>query len=580
MSRTSATAGAAAAIHHAFDAYHQGFRDITRRVGRRFEDRDWSGIRRDTVERADLHPLVIGETLEEVRRRVGPQLTDRAVWSGLKAAYTREILGRDDFELAQTFFNSLSRQVFSHTGVDPAIDYVADDFPLPYKGWEMASARMYALARVDAAAVRRILLDAGFGAPFRDLDGDARLAAERIAAAAERHFQGSRVEAIDVLRPVFYRNRGAYVIGRARRGGQVMPLILALLHGDDGIEVDAVLYSEDEASIVFSFARWYFHVEVDSPREVIGFLRSILPRKRLPELYISIGHTRHGKTEFYRDLMGHIAVSDDRFVVARGQRGMVMAVFTLPSYEFVFKVIKDRFDPPKTVTRHDVMRQYRWVLSHDRVGRMVDFQEFEHLTFPRDRFAPELLDELLEVAAATVHLDGADVVVDHVYVQRKVEPLDLYVRPGGEAARWAAVDLGHTLKDMAAANIFPGDVLLKNFGATRHGRVVFYDYDEICPLTECNFRRLPRARDPLEEMAAEPWFSVGDDDVFPEQIRTFMGLGPELQEVFAEAHGDLFGTGFWREMQERNRRGEIIGFFPYPEERRLRAGRPRAIGGR
>jgi isocitrate dehydrogenase kinase/phosphatase len=504
-------------IHWAFDDHRQQVRAITRRVQQRFERRDWTGIRHDTVERLGLHSRSVGRVWEILREQLGEHVADRSVWASLKEAYTATILGRDDFELAQTFFNSLTRRVFSHDGVDPAIDFAADEFPLPYHGWEMASARMYAVRRVDAGVVRKILEDAGLHAPFRDLAGDSALAAKRIRQALREQHGTEEVEALDVLRPVFFRNKGAYVVGRARRGEEVLlPLLLPIVNRDGGLEVDAVLPTEEEASIVFSFARWYFHADVESPREVIGFLKSILPRKRIAELYISLGYTKHGKTELYRDLVRHIAASDAPFVVSEGQRGLVMAVFDLPSYPFVFKVIKDRFPPQKNTTREKVMEKYREVLLHDRVGRLVDFQDYEHLEIPRDRISPGLLKDLLRDASRDVEVRGDDLVIRHVYVERRVTPLDVYLREAEpEAAEAAISDWGRCIKDLAAANIFPGDILLKNFGVTRHGRVVFYDYDEVVGLTDCNFRPFPVARHEFEEISSETWFAVGRATSFP-----------------------------------------------------------------
>jgi isocitrate dehydrogenase kinase/phosphatase len=548
-------------------------RAVTHRVRQRFERCDWTGIRQDTVDRLGLHGRSIEHTWNALREQLGDQLTERSVWRELKEAYHRAILGRNDYELALTFFNSLTRKVFTHVGVDPSIDFVADDIPLPYRGWEMASARMYAVRNVDPLVVRRVLEDSGFRVPFSNLEADAREAAARLAAGLKEAFGGARIMALDVLRPVFYRNKAAYVIGRARTEKRVVPVILALVQGEDGLEVDAVLTTEAEASVVFSFARWYFHAEVESPREVIGFLRSILPRKRISELYNSLGYGNHGKTELYRDLVAHIAASEDPFVVAPGKRGLVMEVFTLPSYELVFKVIRDRFPPQKTATREEVMAKYRQVLQHDRVGRLVDFHEFEHLTFPRSRFDPALLDELLRLSASTVSVQGDDVIVKHLYVQRRVTPLDIYLRQASpEAAEAAVLDWGRCLKDLAAANIFPGDILLKNFGVTRHGRVVFYDYDEFSPLVDCHFRRIPSARNVEDEMSAEPWYSVADRDVFPQELQRFLGFDGRLREVFLREHGNLFDSAFWRSLQERNRSGEVIDFFPYAEARRL--GRP------
>lgn len=573
MDLESSVVHAADTIHWAFDEYRQRVQAITRRVQQRFERRDWAGIRQDTIERLGLHSRSVGRVCEVLGEQLGERLADRSFWADLKEAYTATILGRDDFELAQTWFNSLSRRVFGHDGVDPTIDFTSDELPLPYHGWEMASARMYAVRRVDAGVVCRIVEDAGFRVPFRDLAGDAELAAGRIRQALRERFGSEEVEALDVLRPIFFRNKGAYVVGRARRreDGGHMPVLLPIVSREAGLEVDAVLASQDEASVVFSFARWYFHADVESPREVIGFLQSILPKKRIAELYISLGYTKHGKTELYRDLMRQVAASEEPFVVSQGQRGLVMSVFDLPSYPFVFKIIKDRFPPQKTATREQVREKYREVLQHDRVGRLVDFQEYEHLEVPRARFAPALLEELLREAAKNVEARGEDVIIRHVYVERRVMPLDVYLRNVDEEEALAAIsDWGRCVKDLAAANIFPGDVLLKNFGVTRHGRVVFYDYDEVGRLTDYRFRPFPRPRHDFEELSAETWFAVGESDVFPEELGRFLGLEGERREAFLAEHGDLFDVGFWRRMQERNRSGEVIEFFPYPDERRLR----------
>ncbi len=359
---------AADTIHRCFDEYLNLFREITRRARKRFERADWDGIRRDTVRRLDLYERMIGDALDALRQQLEEELSDRELWMAIKSAYWREVLGRDDFELAQTFFNSLTRRVFPHDGVDPTIDYTAAEFPLPFRGWEMASARMYAIHRISPEIVVRIVEDAAFQAPFEDLRRDSELAAARIERQVRETFGSLEFEALDMLRPVLVRNKAAYLVGRVRRGDRLMPLVLAILHRGGRLVIDAVLVTEEDVSILFSFARWYFHADVGSPREVIGFLLSILPRKTVAELYISLGYHKHGKTELYRDLMRHVASTEERFTVAPGVPGLVMEVFTLESFGFVFKVIKDFFPPEKPTTRDEIKARYREVLRHDRVG--------------------------------------------------------------------------------------------------------------------------------------------------------------------------------------------------------------------
>jgi isocitrate dehydrogenase kinase/phosphatase len=334
--------------------------------------------------------------------------------------------------------------------------------------------------------------------------------------------------------------------------------------------VDAVLLEEDAVSILFSFAWSYFHVTVERPYDLAHFIKSIIPRKRLAEIYISLGYNKHGKTELYRDLLHHLAATTEQFQIARGEKGMVMTVFTMPAYDVVFKLIKDRFAYPKTATRQDVLNKYKLVFRHDRAGRLVDAQEFEHLQFARARFSDELLAELQKVAAQTVTVTGEQVTIKHAYVERELTPLDIYLREAGdEAAKAAVMDYGNTIKDLAYSNIFPGDMLLKNFGVTRHGRVIFYDYDELTLLQTCNFRIMPQSRYYEDDLSDTPWFNVGEDDYFPEEFANFFGLYGELRETFMAHHADLFDVAFWHETQARLAAGEVIDIFPYNPPNRI-----------
>jgi isocitrate dehydrogenase kinase/phosphatase len=497
------------------------------------------------------------------------RVAGRSVWTEAKRVYLEAVGDRADHELAQTFFNSVTRRLFDTVGVDPAVEFVDAEYDRPRGPAATPVFTSYPPRESTVALVTSLL------GSRRVSNQPIAFDAAVIADAIDRHraaaWGAQPIEAVDLLDPVFYRNKGAYLIGRIRGGGRLLPLVIALVSDGDRLVVDAVLLSEDEASIVFSFTRSYFHVDVEAPRPAISFLKSIMPAKRVAELYIALGYDRHGKAEFFRDLSRHLAASTDRFEFAEGDRGMVMVVFTLPSYDVVFKVIRDRFAPPKQTTRRQVLDRYELVFRHDRAGRLVDAQRFEHLTFPRDRFGDELLAELRDETADTVTVDGDRVVIRHLYVERRVRPLNLYLREAAPAAgRAAALDFGQTIKYLAATNIFPGDVLLKNFGVTRHGRVIFYDYDELAPLTDCNFRRLPEARTLEEEMSAEPWFYVGPHDMFPEEFLPFIGLHGELREIFLEAHRDLFDADFWNRMQALHRAGEIVDIFPYQEGRRLR----------
>jgi isocitrate dehydrogenase kinase/phosphatase len=553
-----------------FDEYSTRFRAINRRARRRFEERDWRGMQSDAAERLRLYTVVVERVVGSIEQLLGRRTDDPLVWVAIKAVYSGLISDRQDWELAETFYNSVTRKVFRTVGVAEHVEFVDSDFdtpPIPSQ-----EPVFITLGRQPSTVdlVRQILERFAHAVPYARLEADVEAVADRIDRRLNQPGALAAVGKAELVRSVFYRGQSAYIVGLLYAGSHHIPLVVALSNGDEGIFVDAVLLTENETSIVFSFTRSYFHVDVPRPYDLVRFLRRLMPRKRVAELYIAIGHNKHGKTELYRDLLRHLRSTEERFEFAPGTKGLVMVVFTMPGYDDVFKVIRDGFPPPKRTTRRMVMDKYRLVFQHDRAGRLMDVQDFQHLEFDRSRFADDLLDELLREAAGTVRLEGDSVVMSHVYVERRVVPLDIYVREAARPfAEEAVVDFGQSIKDLASTNIFPGDLLPKNFGVTRHGRVVFYDYDELSALTDINFRDLPAADDEDSAMGVDPWFPVGDNDVFPEEHRRFLGLSPELSEVFMDRHEDLFHVPPWREIQRRIRSGELIEVFPYREEARL-----------
>jgi isocitrate dehydrogenase kinase/phosphatase len=309
---------------------------------------------------------------------------------------------------------------------------------------------------------------------------------------------------------------------------------------------------------------------MEVPSAYVEFLQSLLPTRPKAELYTLVGLQKQGKTLHYRDLHRHLLHSTDQFVLAPGTRGMVMMVFTLPSFPYVFKVIRDWFSPPKDTDEETVRDRYLLVKYHDRVGRMADTLEFSDVAFPKDRFSAELLGEFARIAPSRLESDGDRLVIKHLYVERRLIPLDVYLTGADETRmREGIEEYGNAVKDLASANIFPGDLLLKNFGMTRYGRVVFYDYDEVVYLTECNFRRMPTSSSNEEELSSEPWFSVGPHDVFPEQFPTFLFPEGRAREIFMELHGELADPAFWISKQERIRQDIKDDVFPYPESVRF-----------
>jgi isocitrate dehydrogenase kinase/phosphatase len=361
-----------------------------------------------------------------------------------------------------------------------------------------------------------------------------------------------------------------------------MPFALPVLHNSRHpqrlLMIDAMLFGEDELLLLFSFARAYFMVDMEVPSAYVQFLRSMMPRKPRSEIYNAIGLAKQGKNLFYRDFLAHLRHSSDQFRIAPGIKGMVMLVFDLPSFPYVFKVIKDFYPPQKETTREIIKSKYLLVKQHDRVGRMADTLEYSNVAFPRSRFDDELVAELQHFCGSLLETDGKNLIIRHVYIERRMIPLNIYLREASaEQIGQVVVEYGNAIKDLVSANIFPGDMLWKNFGVTRHGKVVFYDYDEIEYVTDCNFRRVPAARNEEEEMSGEVWYTVGPKDVFPETFGPFLLGNPRVRSVFMQHHADLLDAAFWQQHKERIQAGHVHDVFPYEASKRFEHSRNMAL---
>jgi isocitrate dehydrogenase kinase/phosphatase len=551
-----------------FVRYNAEFRIITRRAPMRFDTRDYKASQRDAVERIELYDRFVNQTVAELRTRLGERALDRTLWERIKEDFPAEIARLPDAEFAKTFFSSTTRRLFGTIGVAPEIEFVATEMDPLASITAAVGTNSYPHHGSLPLLFEDVLGDVRFRSPWRDLDKSILHVAHEVTEYLHARHERRPVQRVEMIRPVFYQVTRAYLVGRVVGHGFLIPLVIALKNTDDGILVDAVMLSEGDVSIVFSFTRSYFHVDLERVGEAVLFLKSILPVKPVSELFTVLGRARQGKAERYREIMQHLEHTKDQFVHAAGERGLVMVCFTLPSFDVVFKVIRDRFPYPKNVLREEVMAKYQLVFKHDRAGRLVDAQEFKRLRFPRDLFAPELLEELLTETAMTVREDGSTLVFDHMYVERRMTPLNLYLRSASESAgERAALDYGQCIRDLAYTNIFAGDLLLKNFGVTRHGRVIFYDYDELCAVTDCHFRDLPQATNLEDEMRGEAWFYVADNDIFPETFIRFLAFTDSQKEAMLKVHGEVLTARFWRNVQEHLREGEVMEVLPYHPQR-------------
>lgn len=560
-------ARAAALILDSFLDYHARFADITRRARRRFEQRDWKLSQVDAAARIDLSEACLDEGLARLEQLAEERIRARGFWAQMKAEFAAQVESLLDRELAKTWFNSLSRRFFRTEGVAADVEFIALDMEPITQIKTVVGRHLYRVDGDLVALLVRVFTDFEFRNGYADAQGCARAVAQALGV----RFADPPIEAVELLKNVFFRERRGYLVGRLRTRDGWTPLVVALVSDADGVRADAVLTDALQIAVLFGYTRSYFQVDLATVGDTVAFLHELLPSKPVDELYTVLGRARHGKTERYRALFHHLHTHPgERLVRADGDRGMVMAVFTTGDYPLVFKVIRDHFAYPKNVARQDVEDKYRLVFRHDRVGRLVDAQEFRELRFPAARFEASMLDELLTECAATVQQDGDDVVIRHCYVERRIRPLNLYAREApDEDARRAIIDYGQAIKDLARSNIFPGDLLLKNFGIARSGRAVFYDYDELCLVSDCRFRTLPDAADGDETRPVEDWVSYGDNDVFPEQFPRFLGVPARLRDALVQRHPEIFDAAWWRELQARLRDGDWNDVPPYPSTSRL-----------
>lgn len=596
----------AQALLGGFDRHYRLFRDTTRQAKARFERGDWAGQQRAQALRIEFYDARVAEATQLLEERFAASSLPMDVWQQVKLHYIGLLTDHRQPELAETFFNSVCTRILHHAYfhndfifVRPALstEYIENDEPgaLPtYRAYYPAPDRL-------RDTVRRVITNFQLNGEFVDLDRDV----DRVLAAVLQHLGDFRRRAnfqLQVLSSLFFRNKGAYIVGRIINGFTETPFALPILRregegeagpgrskppehpsGGDAAGVsgptnsgrffiDAALFGEDDLLALFSFARAYFLVDMEVPSAYVQFLRALMPRKPRSEIYAALGLQKQGKSLFYRDFLDHLRHSSDRFRIAPGIKGMVMLVFDLPSWPFVFKVIKDFYPPQKDTTRELIQGKYLLVKSHDRVGRMADTLEYTRVAFPRHRFDDELIAELKHFCASLIEESGDDLVLKHVYIERRMVPLNIYLQDATpEQVERVVVEYGHAIKDLVAANIFPGDMLWKNFGVTRHGKVVFYDYDEIEYLTDCNFRRVPAPRNEEEEMSGEVWYAVAPRDVFPETFAPFLLGNPQVREAFMRHHADLLDADFWQAHKARIQAGHVHDVFPYDASRRFAA---------
>ncbi|WP_261536606.1 bifunctional isocitrate dehydrogenase kinase/phosphatase [Burkholderia multivorans] len=563
-----------------FDRHYRIFREAAVEAKALFERADWHGLQRLARERITSYDERVQECVEVLQDEYDAESIDDEVWQQIKLHYIGLLTSHRQPECAETFFNSvcckiLHRSYFNNDFifVRPAIstEYLENDEPAAkptYRAYYPGTDGL-------AVTLERIVTNFQLEPPFEDLARDIACVMQAIHDEFGRFDEAPNFQ-IHVLSSLFFRNKSAYIVGRIINADRVLPFAVPIRHVRPGLlALDTVLLRRDLLQIIFSFSHSYFLVDMDVPSAYVDFLCTIMPGKPKAEIYTSVGLQKQGKNLFYRDLLHHLSHSSDRFIVAPGIKGLVMLVFTLPSFPYVFKIIKDHFPPPKETTRRQIMEKYLLVKRHDRLGRMADTLEYSSVALPLARLDHALVRELEKEVPSLLEYEGDNLVIKHLYIERRMTPLNLYLQNGTDAeVEHGVKEYGNAVKELMKANIFPGDMLYKNFGVTRHGRVVFYDYDEIEYLTDCNVRRVPPPRNEEDELSGEPWYTVGPHDIFPETYGPFLLGDPRVRAAFLKHHADFFDPALWQASKDKLLQGELPDFFPYDASLRFCARYP------
>ncbi len=576
--KTVIAAKIARAILASFESMFAEFLNITLAAQSRFERAAWLEVQESMRSRLKIYEAKVSLASQAIHIIAYKELEQADIWHLAKNDFAKMVEKLDNAQIAQTFFNSVFGHIWGHKKIRDVQLFILNHQFAPKN-----INRNEILCKLDSHtglidAIRLLISHFKFHLNFEDLERDIKLIHQVL-----NKFDGDMLSIenchIEFSRSLFFRNKAAYIIGQIidDDDGRNVPFAIPILNNKDfesdgELYLDAFIIGEDQLSTLFGFARAYFMVDTDQPARYVDYLCELLPKKEKFELFNAIGFIKHAKTEFYRfkvDSTRKMPASEN-YISAPGIKGMVMTVFTTQNSDYVYKVIKDTFKPPKNTTKQEVMDKYEFVKNADRVGRLVDTHEFRYLAFDLSRFSKDLLCELHQDVSNTIIISGNALIFKHIYVERKMTPLNLYVKTATDLELSEVMfDYGNAIKQLAQANIFPGDMLMKNFGVTRWGKVVFYDYDEICPLTECEFKKIPTPDNYYDELSDEPWFDIAQNDVYPEQFPVFFAGNPQARQYFNLTHKDIYTVNFWQSVQQAINKGYIADVFPYKTKWRL-----------
>ena len=551
-----------------FDLFYSSFKTITESAKTAFETREYQASLTISRKRLSLYSDSMFKLGEKLADAFSPISRDQALWEVIEEKYRQLVRNRYEGDLALAYIHSVRRSLFLGEWSP-----VAYSFDTPSKANTNFSNFLFETFQTELITTDlliNILRVPGFKVQYRELKVDAMLAAQRVKVDLDDRFSTYKIHKIEVIKGEFYRNRGAYIVGRIVLDNQSkVPLVIALLNDEKGIYVDAILTSESATFNIFSTTRANFHVNNDYYHELSEFLHSIIPKRSLGLAYSTIGFNHFGKVAVMEELKEELLSTDGKLDFAIGFKGTVAIGFQSPQSGYNLKVIRN------TPTEQykwgvfegvpSVLEKYGRVHVINRTGSMLDNIIFYRVKLQKAWFTNALLQELLNDASECVTLQGESLFFRHLIVQSKLIPLPVYLENSSQAESEAAIiNLGHCIKNNMAANIFNKDLDARNYGVGKFGGVYLFDYDALEQFTEVKIRTNQNQFEGEEDIPE--WFFEDGVIFLPEEIESGLRIpNRSLRQLFREVHGDLLQVDYYERIQNELRVGKVPSARVYPE---------------
>lgn len=551
-----------------FDDFYREFRNVPPLAKHAFERRDhatsiWLSRYRLSLYSKSVHK--IGLFLKSVLPEVSAEET---IWDRIEEKYLDSISNRYEADLTFAYLHSIRRIIYR--GEWRPVEYSFGEIEDSSEAYPDELIRKYSVADNRSAHIfEDILLLPGLSTKFIDITRDAELIRDRINDTFPQ-YSSPNIHTIEMIETGFYRNRGAYIVGRiTTTNGNRYPLIIALLNNEQGIFVDALLLSERDAHNLFSSTLANFHVDTDYYHELSSFLYSIMPNRAHSLHYSTIGYNHVGKVAVIKELKEELETNNGVFDTAIGFRGTVAIGFSGPSSAYNLKVIRnhptDGYKWGNFEGIESVMEKYSQVHEINRTGSMLDNIIYFNIALEKNLFSPSLLEELLVDASETVSLQDNAIVFKYLIVQPRLTPLPVFLETASEEdAKTVVINLGDCIKNNAAANIFNKDLDSRNYGVSHFLKVYLYDYDALEPFVDVKIRTN------LDQFSGEEdipdWFFENGVVFLPEEMESGLRIKDrELCILFRQTHGDLTTTAYWEDLQQDLLKRQVPTIKVYPD---------------